>query len=111
MLCSIYLIKAEIDETIQYKIGLSKHPDRRFKELKTANPNIIGIDEVFVTESRDIAYKIESLMQNYYKQNKIDGEWFINIDKNEFLNLCSKFEKNAKVYFNIQEKLKQDREL
>lgn len=109
--CSVYLIKAEIDNTIQYKIGLSKHPETRIKQLKTANPNIIGVDEVYVAESRSIAHKIETLVQNYYIEKKIDGEWFININKEDFLQLCKKFENNAKVYLDIQEKIKFDKEI
>ena len=36
----IYLIYAEINDTIQWKIGITKDINKRIKQLQTGNPNI-----------------------------------------------------------------------
>lgn len=92
MRCNVYLIKAVIEDVIQYKIGLSKHPQKRILELKTANPNIIDVVVQFETKNREYASFIERSLHNYYKFNSIDGEWFKEIDYVEFVQLCKKFE-------------------
>lgn len=92
MRCNVYLIKAEIDDIVQYKIGLSKHPQKRILELKTANPNIIDVVVQYETKNREYASFIEKSLHNHYKFNSIDGEWFKEIDYVQFVQLCEKFE-------------------
>ena len=55
MLYSLYLISAITDGILQWKIGLSKHPNKRITELKTANPNIQQIDALYGIKNRQIA--------------------------------------------------------
>ncbi len=68
----VYLISAEIDNSILYKIGYTKRSvDKRLKELKTGNAAELKIVNVF--ESK-FASKIESNLHRRYKN--ISGEWF-----------------------------------
>ena len=83
----IYLLKT-IDDCVKYKIGVSKNPKKRVKQLKTGNPN--GIELLQFFESI-YAYKIESKLHKEYKSNKLDGEWFVFEDDSieyTFLSRC-----------------------
>lgn len=51
-----------------YKIGKSKHPEKRLKEFKTANPSI---DLVSYYEG-----DIEILCHQKFWKNRIKNEWF-----------------------------------
>lgn len=105
----IYLIEANIKDTVQYKIGISKHPDKRILELKTANPNIVGIINRYKVKNRFYANKIETLLHKTYIINKISGEWFYSdsIPK-EFLTKCQLFEKNIEIYEKLQKNIYED---
>jgi len=87
----IYLIKSEVDETILYKIGFSKNPKQRLKELKIGNPNL----EIVATWATKHNHKLESTLHNNYKHKNINGEWFsLSSDEAEsFLERCEQIEK------------------
>ena len=83
----IYLLK--LDGFNTYKIGISKDPKKRVKQLQTGSPEII---EILCTYKSDWAFKIESTLHRRYLQNNIRGEWFeFNyLNKDIFLNECKK---------------------
>ena len=87
----IYLIKCETDS--QYKIGVSKSPQRRLKQIQTGNPSKVSL---ITTYQSEIAYKIEKVLQRRFSHLKKEGEWFdLSIkDETSFLNQCSTIESN-----------------
>lgn len=96
---SLYLISANIEGLIQWKVGLSRHPEKRLKELKTANPNIIGINALYEVNDRAVAYRIEAILKKNLKQFSIGGEWMEHIALNEtlFIEYCTLYETLARV--------------
>jgi len=85
----IYLIKS-LNEGI-YKIGVSKRPNKRLKELQTGNPSPVEILYLYETEN---AYKIEKSLHNRYSHFNTHGEWFELSIKEEmsFIDNCKKIE-------------------
>jgi len=67
----IYLIQSL--ENGYYKIGVSKHPQQRVKELQTGNPSGLKLIETYQSE---FANKIEKTLQRRYSCLKKVGEWF-----------------------------------
>jgi len=65
----LYLLKNEN----KYKIGLSKHPHKRIKQLQTGNSKTIKLVEMF--ESK-YPTTLEKSFHNIYKMNRLIGEWF-----------------------------------
>jgi len=73
----IYLISAINSEGhLQWKVGVSKHPDKRIKELATANPNNLTLEAIYHINDKEIAYKTEKLIHKFLGDFKINGEWF-----------------------------------
>ena len=92
----IYLIKCEVDDTVMYKIGYSKNPKQRLKELKTGNPNPLEIVAEFETKHNR---KVETAFHNHYKMKNVNGEWF-SLSSNEvekFMENCRQMELNFDV--------------
>jgi hypothetical protein len=106
----IYLIYAKTDGIIQWKVGISIHPDQRIKELKTANPNIVGICALYQISNRQIAYKTEMLLKRALKPFKIDGEWVEDIALNQslFFEYCDKYFEIAKSIVQVNSNLNYD---
>jgi hypothetical protein len=67
----IYLIQSL--ENGYYKIGVSKHPQKRRNGLQTGNPSPTKLIEVYQTEFAD---KIERTLQRRYAYCHKEGEWF-----------------------------------
>lgn len=85
----IYLIHNQ--ESNRYKIGVSKDPKNRLKNLQTGNDDEIKLIYEFQSE---YAYKIEKTFHNLYSYLKTSGEWFeldLEFEVN-FLNECKKIE-------------------
>ena len=101
---SIYLISAYVDGILQWKVGLSKHPNKRLKELKTANPNIKDIHALYEINNRELAYKTEALIKKRLKEFKINGEWFESYSLNEtlFFEYCDLCHGTAKALIQIK---------
>lgn len=77
----------------QYKIGVSKDPKKRAKELQTGNSEIIEVVAEFPTEK---AYLIETILHNRYSYLNEHGEWY-NLslkEEVEFIETCRKMEEN-----------------
>ena len=87
----VYLIQSL--ENGYYKIGISKHPNKRVDELQTGNSSPLKLINIF-----DSAYSndIEKTMHRRYSHLKKEGEWFdLNIDiESKFINECKKIENN-----------------
>lgn len=87
----VYLIQQE--STNNYKIGITKHANvsKRIRQLQTASPEKLILISEFLTKHN---YMLETAVQNYFKLNKINNEWFLNIDKDQFINFCKLTESN-----------------
>lgn len=94
----IYLIKS-LNEGI-YKIGVSKNPNKRLKEIQTGNPAPVEIVQLYETE---MAYKVEKALHNRYSHFNTHGEWFELSIKEEmsFLETCASIEKTFKDLKNL----------
>lgn len=86
---SIYLIQSLEDS--RYKIGVSKHPKKRVKQLQTGNSSELKLVEAYQSE---LAYQIEKSLQRRYSHLKKEGEWFDMSISNEvtFLKECQQIE-------------------
>lgn len=100
---NLYLIYAETEGIGQWKIGLSKHPNKRILQLKTANPNIKNISALYEIDDRAVAYKTETLIKKFLKSFQIEGEWVdvIALNQTIFLEYCKKYETQARVIIEI----------
>ncbi len=87
----VYLISNNLN---QYKIGISKNPKRRIKELQTGNDNNLMLINQYKSEKY---YKqIETALHNTYKYCNVLNEWFelTNEQAINFINECEKIELN-----------------
>lgn len=67
----IYLIQSL--ENSYYKIGVSKNPARRIKQLQTGNSSEL---KLCCTYKTDMANRIESVLHRRYSHLNKEGEWF-----------------------------------
>jgi len=85
----IYVAKEELSG--RYKIGISKDPDNRIKQLNTGNPEqLILIHTYLATEQRNIS---ETLAHSIFNEDRLKGEWF---KKNINLNLLPSYKTGEK---------------
>lgn len=90
----VYLIQST--ENSYYKIGVSKSPNIRIKQLNTGNPSPTKLIEAYPSEK---AYQIEKILHRMYSHLKIENkEWFDLSIKEEvsFLSECLRIENNLK---------------
>jgi hypothetical protein len=92
----VYLINQH--GTNNFKIGLSKDPEKRLKELQTANGDSLDLIHTFNTR---YAFKLESALHRVYASKKTIGEWFqLELkDVNSFLEECVKRETILNILF------------
>jgi predicted GIY-YIG superfamily endonuclease len=85
----VYLIQSL--EHSYYKIGISKHPKKRLKELQTGNSSELKLIDEYPSE---FANQIEKTLQRRYSYLRKEGEWFDMGISNEatFLQECKKIE-------------------
>ena len=90
----IYLIQSLEDG--YYKIGVSKHPKKRVKQLQTGNSSELKLIESFQS---DHAHKVERALQRRYAHLKKEGEWFdIAISEEvSFLTDCKQIEDSINI--------------
>lgn len=67
----VYLIQSL--ENSYYKIGVSKHPNKRIKQLQTGNSSELKLIESYQSE---FANEIEKVLQCRYAYAHKEGEWF-----------------------------------
>lgn len=90
----VYLIQS-LDSGF-YKIGVSKSPISRIKQLSTGNSSPLKIINVYLTE---LPYLIEKVLHNRYSHARLNNkEWFdLSIkEEAEFLNECARIEQGIK---------------
>ena len=87
----IYLIQSL--ENSYYKIGVSKHPQKRLKEHQTGNASELKLIETYQT---DLAYQIEKVLHRRYSHLNKEGEWFkFSIkEQQSFIKECKQIEEN-----------------
>jgi hypothetical protein len=85
----VYLIQSLEDG--YYKIGVSKHPNKRIKELNTGNASKLKLVDTYQSK---FAEKIERTLQRRYTHLRKEGEWFDMSISNEvsFCQECQKIE-------------------
>jgi hypothetical protein len=90
----IYLIQSQEDG--YYKIGVSKHPKKRVKQLQTGNSSELKLIDSYESEH---AHKIERSLQRRYSYLKKEGEWFDLSLKEDiaFLTDCKQIEENIDI--------------
>lgn len=94
----LYLIECTNDYETVYKIGYSKHPNKRLNELKTGNEGNLKLINVFEGEYER---KIEKTLHRLYSHYNTNREWF-KLTINEVVNfneICKKIENNL-IYLN-----------
>ena len=89
----IYLIQSE--EEGYYKIGISKHPNKRLLELQTGNSSPLKLIETYQSEHASL---IERTLHRRYCHFHKEREWFdLSIgEEASFINDCKKIEENIK---------------
>ena len=90
----IYLIQSQEDG--YYKIGVSKHPNKRIKQLNTGNSSELKLIESYKT---DLAHQIERALQRRFSHMRKEGEWFemsVNEEVN-FIKYCKQVEDNINI--------------
>ena len=91
-------------ENSYYKIGVSKSPNIRIKQLNTGNPSELKLIDIYQTE---LAYEIEKILHRRYAHARIKNkEWFDLSIKEEvgFISECVRIEQsidNLKVSGNV----------
>ena len=69
-----YVYVAQESESGRYKIGISKDPERRIKELNIGNPEQLKLIHYF--KSNGNKYESETLTHKMYEAHKLRSEWF-----------------------------------
>ena len=79
-----------------YKIGVSKHPKKRVKQLQTGNSSELKLIESYQSE---YANKVERTLQRRYSHLKKEGEWFdMSISEEvSFLTDCKQIEDSINI--------------
>jgi len=87
----IYLIQSL--ENGYYKVGVSKHPQQRIRELQTGNSSKLKLIETYQSE---LAHQIERALQRRYEHLRKEGEWFNFFLQEEvtFIKNCRQVEDN-----------------
>lgn len=67
----VYIIKVSPDGI--YKIGVSKNPEKRIKQLQTGNPEKIELIKTFLSS---YPYKMENVFHRRFKRNHVQGECY-----------------------------------
>lgn len=71
-----------------YKIGKSKNPEQRLKQLKTGNPRI---ELIAITDKIE-----EKFLHDRFYQNRVNGEWFL-FDEIKLKSILHYFENGNKI--------------
>lgn len=58
------------------KIGVSKYPQRRLKNLQTAVPFPLRVFNTYFTEHPHEAFEVENFLKKSFKDQQVLGEWF-----------------------------------
>lgn len=74
----IYFFPERDKENPAIKIGYSKHPQKRIKQLQTGHPTKIGCEGWIEVDSEDSAQQLEAKYHATFIKERIrkNGEWF-----------------------------------
>ena len=89
----VYLIHSHADGG-QWKIGItSRRAKDRLNDMSTGNPNLTGVYAEYEAKNNN-GHQIESTIKRFYKQFKINGEWFRYeaLTPDSFLEKCKKLD-------------------
>lgn len=71
---TVYLVSAELQDTIVYKIGWTRRtPEDRMREFQTGNASNLTLIDTFESKW---GTKVESSLKRRFKEKRISGEWF-----------------------------------
>ena len=81
--CYVYFFPERDKRENAIKIGYSKHPLKRLKQLQTGHPTKIGSEGWYEFESEKHAAEFEANLHKLFKKDRIrsNGEWFIYSDE------------------------------
>lgn len=79
---SVYFIREQPEEYI--KVGVSRSPPKRVKNLQTGNPRVLELLGWIQTEGQD--YELEAILHSKLESYCVLGEWF-DIDTGVVLDL------------------------
>ncbi len=84
----VYLLKTEGSN---YKIGTSKHPEKRLRQLQTGNQETL---ELVGSYESKFASLIETTLHRQFSHLKRSGEWFdLSLEHEvDFIEKCKKIE-------------------
>jgi hypothetical protein len=78
----VYLIESFYEGNTTYKIGKTNRKiNKRLKEINTLNPSQLKV--LFIFESKNYGV-LEKTLHRIYESKKINGEWFKDIELNDF---------------------------
>jgi hypothetical protein len=86
----VYFIQCKA-EMNPIKIGVSKHPRKRLKDLKTSNPFKLTLLECVRFQNERQAYAIEQKLHEIFDLSRMNGEWFAGSVYQDALRLCKKY--------------------
>lgn len=98
----IYFFPEREEENPAIKIGYSKHPLKRLKQLQTGHPTKIGCEGWLEVETEEDAKSIEKGFHIMFETLRIrnNGEWFkYNEDIKAFINLIQYRKAFTKYYY------------
>ena len=58
------------------KVGITKNPASRVRQVSTGSPYGIGVVFLFCAPDRLVAREIEQAFHSVYKRYRLSGEWF-----------------------------------
>lgn len=90
---SVYLIQSESG---LYKIGVSKKPELRVKQLQTGNGEKIVLLHSYIT---NIPFLLEKSLKNIFAHYRVSGEWFrLPLEEEiNFMATCDRIHKNLAI--------------
>jgi len=81
------LYESPIESVKEFKIGESKNPIARCKNLQTGNKRRLIIYKTIFCGTKEAAQSLEATIHERYVGKRISGEWYM-ITKNEIDLLC-----------------------
>jgi predicted GIY-YIG superfamily endonuclease len=104
---SLYLLYAESGTVAQWKIGVTTNLQRRFNEIKLANPNAHSFMATYSIDDRQVAYGVEAMIKKQLKSQTISGEWVYHeaLSKDKFIEMCRQNERSYRVHLEIQKNI------
>jgi len=94
---NVYLIHQ--DDSDLYKIGVSKHVNKRLKENQTGNGNILELIKSVPCQN---PYMVEAVIHRLWNYKRAVSEWFIlsEEDVTNFDHICYKIDSNLSLIYN-----------